>query len=49
MNGSQLRFLDYREWQLWGGLFWTRNVLRRFDGDIGREARPDSGLGAKAT
>ncbi|WP_246711038.1 hypothetical protein [Rhizobium leguminosarum] len=49
MNGSQLRFLDYGEWQSWGGLFWTRNGVRRFDGGIGREARPDSGLGAKAT
>jgi hypothetical protein len=49
MNGSQLRFLDCGEWQSWGGLFWTHNGMRRFDGGIGQGARPESGLGAKAT
>ncbi len=34
MNGSQLRFLDYGEWQSWGGLFRTRNGVQRFDGGI---------------
>lgn len=49
MNGSQLRFLDYGEWQSWGGPFWTRNGVRRFEGGTGQGARPESGLGAEAT
>lgn len=49
MNGPQLRFLDYGGSRSWGGLFWMHNVVRRCDRGIGQEARPESGLGAKAT